>query len=537
MKNQNQCKNIENHSLLRFVKGLRSTIIILTLAVGFGLNSCKDWLDLRPSGEVVLEEFWQSESDAESVLAACYKSCTQTDYMDRVIVWGEARSDNLGSWNTYDPALTRILENDILPSNGFTAWGAFYRTINYCNTFLYFAPRVLERDQNFSVGRLHSLESEVLTIRALTYFYLVRSFKEVPWISEASVDDTQDYNVKKSTERAVLDSIISDLKYAKRYARINFEEDEIYNKGRITLNAVRALLADIYLWDGQYDLCVNECNDILADDKLELVSGEELLFQVFYRGNSTESIFELQFDQNSRNIAVEDYYGVYPYLGQLSMPEFLAEGSSYSPFDYAAPGANESEDDYRYKDFIRPLSGLFRIFKYPGAIRTENSEGNSTYSWRTSTPNWIVYRLADVILMKAEALVQLNRGENDLREALKMVNTTYLRANPDLGTDSLKFSYYSDTKAMEDLVLRERHRELIFEGKRWYDLVRAARRANSTAPVIALISPKFTGSGGLEGDKLSLLDALYMPINAGELKANPELEQNEFYKTLTEGSN
>jgi starch-binding outer membrane protein, SusD/RagB family len=128
-----------------------------------------------------------------------------------------------------------------------------------------------------------------------------------------------------------------------------------------------------------------------------------------------------------------------------------------------------------------------------------------------------------VLLMKAEALVQLERNE----EALRLVNETYLRANE--VSDSLLIGNYASQIDMEKLVLRERQRELMFEGKRWFDLMRLVRRKNDPTAMLAYISPKLTGDN-MQIKKMSVMNALYMPILKSELEINTELVQNPFYE-------
>lgn len=520
---------------------MKNTIIrtIVLILIPF-LGGCTDWLDIRPESEVVLEDYWQNETQATQVLAACYRSFTEADNVRRMLVWGELRSDNLVKGNGSDSEVERILDVDINSSNAYARWGSMYRTINYCNTFLHFAPGVVELDKNFTESKLNALSAEVRTLRALAYFYLVRAFRDVPIIKEPSIDDTQDYNVPKSSESEVLDFIIQELREALVYARSSFDQIQ-EPKARITLNAVHALLADVYLWNGQYDLCISECNQVLADQSLELVDPESMYRDVFYTGNSSESIFEFAFDDDEiRNDAVRDFYGyIGDITGKLSLPVFLFEGDR-SPFNHYEGASLESEKDIRLKDFINTYAalsyGYYYIFKYAGIQRIENDAGISTYIYSNFSPNWIVYRLPDVILMKAEALVQLNRNQVDLREALNLVNTTYLRANPELEGDSLKFENYSDKFKMEDLVLRERQRELMFEGKRWFDLMRIAKRDGSPDELLNYVMPKFTGNQALQYSKMSTMDALYFPIHKDELESNPRLVQNPFYEISGTGT-
>ena len=405
---------------------------------------------------------------------------------------------------------------------------------------------MVNRDVNFSPSDLNRLRAEVLSLRALTYFYLVRTFKEVPLMLSAVTDgDSTQYNLPKASEEQILTQIVADLKEAKIHARLDFGSNRAYNKGRITKNAVNAILADVYLWKGDYQESVDVCDEIIESPSLRLVSAPLMLTQLFYVGNSTESIFELQFDDNVQvNNPVRELYGHSgdPF-GEFSFPATLAydEANSrvglYSPFAYKlSQTVIESEKDIRAKDFYSP-SDKYYIFKYSGLARTPSQiEGFSLYRYRTTTANWIVYRLTDVILMKAEALVQLARNNANsaelLTRAVRMVNIPYLRAND--GQDSLMLVNYPQLDDVSQLVLRERQRELMFEGKRWFDLVRMARREGSTSALNQFVGYKNPGATNNLGART--LDAMYMPISQRELEANPKLKQNPFYEDSNSSS-
>lgn len=516
------------------MKKLKSIISITALIIV--LTGCGDWLDIRPESEIVLDDFWQNESQVNQVLAACYRSVTEGEVMNRMLVWGELRSDNVTYGRNMPTDMYKMLNVDISPDNWYCQWGTFYTVINNCNNFLHYAPGVVELDANFTESKLHTMEAEVLTIRALMYFYLVRAFGEVPWVEEPSIDDAQDYKIPQSPEDFILDKLVADLQTALKFARDSYETNT-YSKGRITKNAVRALLADIYLWREEYSKCSDMCDQILSDTNLELELGEDVISRVFYQGNSKESIFELQFDDDLMfNWVVRDFFGAYGNeAGQWSFPGVLVTGK-YSPFNFLIAGGKESADDLREKDFLRQETGgdRYYVFKYAGAQRVENATTKvSTYFYRNVTANWIVYRLSEIYLFKAEALIQLDRKE----EAVGLINTVYMRSNTEEDEKGLLAENYTSKLKLDELLLRERQRELMFEGKRWFDLMRPARRVDSPAPLLSYITKKFTGGGSSQSTKMSVMDALYLPVHTDELKANSALVQNEFYKVTGKGSN
>nr|WP_321412364.1 RagB/SusD family nutrient uptake outer membrane protein [uncultured Carboxylicivirga sp.] len=519
------------------IKGLKlgsfySVLLAFIISVSF--TSCVDWLDVRPESDQVLEDYWQNESQVNQVLAACYRSMLEDDFLARVMVWGELRSDNVVSGSDTPDDMFRMINVDITTSNGYVGWTPMYRTINYCNNWLYFSPDVMDLDPNFTKAKYQMARAEVLTIRALSYFYLVRTYKEVPWISTPSIDDSQDYNIAKSSEDAVLDSISSDLRESLNYITDEYDVED-YNKGRVTKNLINSLLADISLWRNDYQAAVNYCDAVLADKTLYLEEREDVLDNVFYLGNSTESIFELQYMSSGiTNNIVRDYLGYYGReLGYWKYPFNMTQKGG--PFNYeASAGVIEGEDDIRKTDYIQQIDDeTFYPFKYVGLkYESTSSDGSSYgYSYRIDWSNWVVYRLSDIILMKAEALYEI--GNND-QGVIDLVNETFLRSNP-ITQDSLRLSNYQGVD-LRNLVLRERQRELMWEGKRWFDLMRLARREDSPSTLVNYVLKKFGGSGDNVEAKMSVMDALYLPIHIDEIKANSALEQNPFYQVNSSSS-
>ena len=518
---------------------LKIKSLLISMILIFGFTACADWLELLPNDEMILEDYWKNAQQVDAAVIGCYRAIISGDCIERMIVWGELRGDNVGTHSSASSDQRYVNTHNIAVSNSYANWGSVYTVINQCNTVLYFAPGVMKEDPNFDLGTLRAYQAEALTLRALMYFYLVRTYRDVPLTLEPYRDEKREFALPKTPGSEILNQLIEDLKTAKNYAMESWNSMASHpdNKGRITKQAVRALLADIYLWDKQYDNCINLCDEFLAVNEqldelkqLRLVEAPYMFAQVFYMGNSAESIFELNFSQNLPNSRMITLYGDASNPGRLCAPNVdgaweFQSGRSASPYP---------STDYRGKDFSTPLPEA-RIFKYTGMTRAENSYGNSVYAFRatSSIAQWIVYRLPEIYLMKAEALVERNTG-SDLQEAIAFVNRTYMRANPDLGTQELVIEDYPGQSAMRTLVLDERRRELAFEGKRWFDLVRLSEREGNTDKLrsyIAVTLSTDVSAQTLADNRLSFMDAIYMPIHQNELRANPNLVQNPFYET------
>ncbi len=506
----------------------RIKYLILTAVIAL-FGSCTGWLTIEPDGKVVSTDYWQLESDVEAVIATIYRAMIEDPVIERMIIYGELRSDNVTEGYGMSDNLRKILGANILSTNPYTNWSSFYRVINFSNIVLAKAPEAYEVDPNFSQAQLNAKMAEALTLRALAYFYLVRTFGEVPFVTDASITDTQDYNQPKVSEDVILDYLEKDLVQAEQWALTRYGRVDS-NKGRITKNAVRALLADIYLWRNKYDECIAAADRILEDPLLEMIEDEDedAYYQIFGRKNSTESIFELQFSavNQTYNSSINYLYGNFDDpAGVLIVPEIITEQD-----DIFVNG--DKLTDVRRKDFINAKSenNVYNVFKYAGLMRLESTDGKSnTYMYRSvysSPANWIIYRMTDVMLMKAEALVQ----KNQLAQAITIVNKTYLRSNPTV-SDTLSLSEFGDKEKMEELVLLERQRELMFEGKRWFDLMRMARRDGRPDRLVETVIRKLTQDQSLVKSKMKVMDALYFPINEDELKANPKLKQNPYYES------
>lgn len=489
------------------------------------LTSCEDWFDNAPESEMVFDDFWKKKGDVLSGIGSCYRAMNEEGFLKRLIVWGEVRSDNVIYGKSMDTELSYMLEANINADNSYSKWADFYTVINYCNTVIKYAPGVRSTDPDFSETELLQYLAEAKTIRAFCYFTLLKTFRDIPFTEEPYTDDSRPFQIAQSSESDVLGYLVKDLREIEDYA-VDEYASVAYNRGRITRKAVWALLADIYLWMGKYDDCVTYCNKILdtSSNPLSLERASSYFRTVFFTGNSDESIWEIAFDNNTQNGAVRDFYGG------------SSTDAKLSSYDYSVSGTSDLfvVTDLRQKNAFVEKDGFFMIKKYIAYRSNTNNETvrESDFTYGDATNNWIVYRLPDIYLMKAEALAELG-GEANLAEAVSMVSKTYDRANPDLEPGTL-IGQYSSQEQVRSLVFNERQREFLFEGKRYFDLVRRMRREGTPTQVITnYLINKYVAMNldrNTVMSKLNDVDAIYMPINSEELRVNTLLKQNRFYE-------
>ncbi len=584
--------------------------------------SCDDFLTIAPTNKIVKEDFWKTKGDVESVLAESYRLMTTSDFLNRLIVWGELRSDNVIEGNFGgNNEIKYINEANILPNNSYARWDVFYRVINNCNIVLEYAPGVLDEDPDFTQGDLDVVCGEMYALRALCHFYLVRTFRDVPLMTEAMVNNSQNLKQAQAEPLVVLDACLDDLKKAEKLVLTSGNHRSTAdNKGRVTKDAVRTMIADVLLWKAaflKYDkkpeeakACYTECAkycdlvldtrmryvlDYLADyakyyenqrmelhetypilyPRLEMAESKNRFafrpyFEVFGASANSlcESIFEIQHTSQSSNANYEvpNFYGYGEGEGVFKVGLFSA------PADIALEGKKGDsriyqKSDFRRVTFVHSQSAAdgtapenYGIIKYSqqtqmekrtgdgidneafGTIEYVYHETNTSGGRYIEMPvNWIVYRISDVMLMKAEALAYRAEGA-DLSEAYRLVEAVYNRSQS-LGADGSldrKFflentypaSSYVTSENMIKLVLEERQRELAYEGKRWYDLVRKALCDGTTEAMLDIVIPrKYESNPAAYRSKMVSMHSMFFPIAEREINTNDLLVQNPVYET------
>ncbi len=564
-------------SKLKYI--VRVSALSASIVVGSSLTSCNDWLNLLPNNEQVTENYWQSKEDVEQVVASGYVYMRNS--VPSLINWGELRGGDF--YNSVAGAkASKMQEFDMLPTNDLCSYFTLYQVISMANSIIEYAPEVRGVDNTYYEAMMKSHLCEAYFMRAWSYSILVKNFKEVPLVISAYVNDRAEMQVPKNSESEIIAQIKEDVKTAINLgAAKDHYEVEWQTKSRATKWALYALMADICLWNHDYDECIQYANMILdATDSFRPVFMTETnrWFEMFNPGLSNESIFELYWDYNTEN-------GDNNFTGKFS-DKGLITGSDNGVCNFTQYAIDKMMKEtvsalvnnpaltvdvrvgrmlnVTYSATSAKLSGSVFSLSGPGLWKYRGSEGDDLTNPRVhKDANFILYRVADVMLMKAEALVM--KGEGSWRAAIELINKIRVRAALPVfidldASDADALIQSQDQYQMLTEVLDQREMEFLGEAHRWYDVLRLARYDKNFAPngtveeTFGIDQEHYATQGfGLDDFKYkekamaiitqsnqtnskaqleSVLNnswAWYLPLPQHDIECNANLKQNPYY--------
>jgi hypothetical protein len=469
--------------------------------------SCQDFLDKKPASQGIAVENQASDSllyktadEVESALNGAYSDFKNEYFMLDMFVNGDAQSDDAYA-GADNPANFQIDDYQIEPTNSNIArdWGYLYSTIGKANRVINNVDLV--PDPVLSEGRMQEIKGEASFIRAYANFDLVRLFGAVPLVTQevrsiSAANLEQVYPLlfpPRVSADSVFTQIIQDLEFARGTVRTTAPD-----KGYATVGAVNALLAKVYATMEPHDWNkVKEyCDAVIAQGYTLLPEYDQLWDNA--HENSSESIFEI----NCYNWDTGGNWGASMFLGTDWKKFNIPSNDLVMAFDEAG-------------DVIRKNSSI--IFEDVTGKWTDQHWPASHYPFihkyrdtQSGAQNFIIYRLADILLLKAEALNELG----DVAGAAELVNQVRARVDLDPVTAT----------AQEDMrvaIAKERRLELAFEGHRWFDLKRTGR-------AIEVINAAKDEDGQPVGYNLTEQKLLW-PIPQAERDKNTKLSQNAGY--------
>lgn len=415
-------------------------ILVLASLATLLMTSCGDsFFDLEPASSVTIDKVYKTASDYNVAVIGCYaKLQSQVNFYTECC---EYRSDNLslgaptaGTQDRYD--IDHFTEK---PSNGILSsyWANFNNNVYRCNLLL---------DQidgaNFAENLKKQYKGEAMFIRALNYFNMYRIWGGVP-ATKHVVSAAEALKVARYSDEQMFDLIAGDLKEIvdNNYLPETYSSADM---GRATSGAAKALLGKVYLTFHKW----TEAKDILSQliGKYQLVSPIAQVFNVDNKNNN-EIIFAVHFNK-----------------------EIEGEGHSYwHNLTNASDDTNQTSsllNTFPTGDARKDLITYVQVEKNVRLMNKFYDTKSPTF--KTVGNDQILLRYADVLLMYAEALNEIQYDASEGSLALKYLNAVRQRA----GISNLTAKQLPTQEKFRKGILVERQREFPYEGQRWFDLVR-----------------------------------------------------------------
>ena len=491
------------------MKNIFKLMIAALMALPFySCGKINDFLDLKPADNGIAVEnattagpTFKTANAAEAALAGVYGDLRNEYFELDYFVNGDAQSDDAYA-GADNPANFQIDDYNISPTNANIKrdWAYLYSTIGKANIVINNVDSV--PDPLLTADRRNEIRGEASFLRAFMYFQLVQLWGDVPLqlkefktFSAALLPEVYPILFPSRAPMAdVYAQIITDLETALANVKAT-----ALNKTLITKGAANAMLAKVYATREPHDWnkVLTYCNDVIAGGYSLLPSYDQLWDNA--HENSAEAIFEINYEGTSSS----GNWGASMFRG-LDWKKFnIPSNDLVAAFDAEQDNIRKAASiiflnvtgkwsDPHWPQTNYPFLNKYRIFTSP------------------SPQNYIFIRLADLMLLKAEALNETG----DVSGAAALVNQIRTRV-------SLPNTSAATQADMRLAIEKERRLELAFEGARWYDLKRTGR-------AIEVINAAKGVDGVNLGYSISLYQLLW-PIPQAELDKNSQLTQNSGY--------
>lgn len=498
----------------------RFTALVIAVSLAFGCNKMLDVDSTRVVGE---KNMWNSLEDTRAGLMGTY-GLVRAALADHNAHWlyGDVRAGEFTSPARQD--LRAIISQDLSASypslEALSNWRRWYAVINSANIFLERVQEVKDKDLRYTENNMVVDIAQIRFLRAFAYFYMVRIWGDVPLIT-SSFDGNFENRRREDQSKVLAWAEEEMLRAAEnlpyRYsANDEQQQGDYYNEtnGRWDGALARklsayAVLAHLAAWQGNYadaakyskfvtDNYQLATNDYIGTAHLTDANG-------FFFNKRTNQLFGFAFDWGHVDASFTGH------IEELTLAEPVVNKripDIYLPKDSIINIFNEGGDERFSLDtlgnpvferYFTNYNGKYPIFSKIKCIMG----GVNDPTFRIFTSAIVFTRLEDITLLRAEALAILGERSN----AIENLNAIRVRR----GLDEYNEEVNGDLLAA---IFRERQRELMGEGHRWYDLVRY-NRIRPGHPVIG----QLVNNGGI-----------YWPVSRALLMQNDQLTQNEYWQ-------
>lgn len=511
---------------MKFYKYTRRIFLCGIILVGF---SCSSFLDEQDPSNLTPESYYTIPDHAEAAITAAYADLRFIGDGAGIFSSNWQLLEAVTGTSTTETAQNSDLNNlygliyDGNTQHIINWWNGLFKIIAQANLVLHNVPAIEmdESQKNRILGEAHFL-------RAWAYFHAVRLWGDVALITTPQTATSEDFSPARSPQEEVYTLIVDDL-IAAESSGLEWMDAS----GRVSLAAVKALLAKVYLTMAGQPLNKGNAYYQLAGDKaMEIIAnpGSIDLFESYAdvhsvaMDNTIEDIFEIQYQSDVAGNPMQQ--PLLPYYKPISAGAASGIGTtvsteqffnSYEPGDLRA----KNQEGYFYTSYYHfgngePYDlGAPYIFKHFDVLTHGRPGVSGTGRSDLNVPQ---IRFAEVLLIYAEATNEVGGPDQRAYDALKRI-----RDRAQLNT--LDISTYTQT-TFRDAVWRERWHELCYEGITWFDMVRLRKVYNS----ITNGFDDFVGHINLSSNQPLQEKHLLFPLPNSEMINNPNLTpQNPGY--------
>lgn len=481
----------------------------------FLLASCSKTLEIAPVSSISSASFFKTENDVKGANYGMYiKLRNETSFNSFALgeLRGETVTSGLAGTGGYERYYQNTLDANIATPQ--ITWTGYYAAVNAANLIIKYAPAAAFAAESSRNDYL----AQAYTMRAYVYFLMTKTWGDLPVRTEPLEEyNPQTVQLARSSQADVFTLIKNDLNKALQLFPAN-----TFQTGRNLWSkpAANALKADVYLWTakrlngGTADLttALEACNAVQTAD-VSLLPVFSTVFDYTNKGNK-----EVLMAVNYLAVEAVDNYFFNSWLSVVTAypttvdPVAKAAVGQLGGNNIWSPSAlvrNQftTDDQRRNATFIEvydvnPATGVRTLF---GSV-INKGDGTVISGIRYFADDIILYRYADVLLLKAEAKNALGQ------DASPEMNLVRQRA---YGTQFAAHAFVNGTREANDAaILKERLFELAYEGKRWWDLIRF-NKAFELVPSLQARS--------------SQTSLLLHPVNALTLSLESKVTQNPGY--------
>ena len=513
--------------------------------------SCDDFLEEEPRDQQSVDQFFAEPGQARSAINFLYERGAPDMYLQQGVFRGSDAMylqylsgffDNefSGQERQVDLAQQLAISPTEIDATLNRIWENLYEGISSANLSIANIPDT----PGLSGGERNDLIAQASFFRAFAYFYLVRMFGDVPLITEP-VGGLDEVFVPRAPVSEVYAQIVADLNMATTAGSLP-NGTMVENGFRITRETALMLLADVYLTmsgfpllDDNYDNAATAARAVINSGAFSLVPHElDGDGNVVLENSAYNQMRQAETLANSYIYQIEYVAGIrsspYP---QWSFPASVSGsvGSAYANIQNAYGPRPELYAQYDQDLDLRAQEKQYFHTSFTTADGEDITFPVTPYIWLDEEPffnsaqssqNLRVYSYPEALLIAAEAIAQ---SEGVTEEAVDYLTQVRARAYWTTDSESIRteLAALSVTDFVEE-VWKERNRELIFDQKLWFDMVRTRlypAGADGDVTFINLVGAQNTFGQTFQERHLLL------PISASEMQRNPELVQNPGYSS------